>query len=76
MGHLPLLGRMCKPHWNQYTSAVRKAALARKASEGGVAVEAAPTESEPVVALEPIRTRVPRRHQTLVPEAASQGDAG
>ncbi|MDQ3372243.1 MAG: hypothetical protein M3482_05855, partial [Actinomycetota bacterium] len=28
------LGRMCKPHWNQYTSALRKAALARKAAEG------------------------------------------
>ena len=24
------LGRMCKPHWNAYTSALRKAALARK----------------------------------------------
>ncbi len=31
------LGRMCKPHWNQYTSALRKAALARKAAEGGTA---------------------------------------
>ena len=29
------LGRMCKPHWNQYTSALRKSALARKAAEGG-----------------------------------------
>ncbi len=28
------LGRMCKPHWNQYTTALRKAALARKAEEG------------------------------------------
>jgi hypothetical protein len=27
------LGRMCKPHWNQYTSGLRKAALARKAAE-------------------------------------------
>ncbi len=27
------LGRMCKPHWNQYTSALRKAALARRAAE-------------------------------------------
>jgi hypothetical protein len=26
------LGRMCKPHWNQYTTALRKAALARKAA--------------------------------------------
>ena len=29
------LGRMCKPHWSQYTSALRKAALARKAAEAG-----------------------------------------
>lgn len=28
------LGRMCKLHWNQYTSALRKAALARRAAEG------------------------------------------
>ena len=28
------LGRMCKPHWNEYTSALRKAALARKAAQG------------------------------------------
>ncbi|MEX1171683.1 MAG: hypothetical protein WEG56_03615 [Chloroflexota bacterium] len=27
------LGRMCKTHWNQYTTALRKAALARKAAE-------------------------------------------
>ncbi len=27
------LGRMCKVHWNQYTSALRKAALAGKAAE-------------------------------------------
>lgn len=26
------LGRMCKPHWRQYTNALRKAALARKAA--------------------------------------------
>ena len=38
---------MCKPHWNQYTTALRKAALARKAVDGGVAAEVAPTESEP-----------------------------
>ena len=41
------LGRMCKPHWNQYTTALRKAALARKAADGGAATEVAPTESEP-----------------------------
>ena len=41
------LGRMCKPHWNQYTTALRKAAVARKAADGGAATEVAPTESEP-----------------------------
>jgi hypothetical protein len=30
------LGRMCKPHWNQYTTALRKVRLARKA-DGGAA---------------------------------------
>jgi hypothetical protein len=88
------LGRMCKPHWNQYTKELRKAAQARKAAEGEVATEGAPTESEPAAGattkavggrtakkartpkLEPIRTRAPRRRQTLVPEAGPQGDAG
>jgi hypothetical protein len=70
------LGRMCKPHWNQYTNALRKAALARKAADGGEATEAAPTELEPVAAPEPIRTQVPRRRKAAVPEAGSQGDAG
>ena len=41
------LGRMCKPHWNQYTTALRKAALARKAAD------AAPAEPEPVATPEP-----------------------
>ncbi len=36
------LGTMCKPHWNQYTSALRKAALARKAAGGEAATEEAP----------------------------------
>ena len=47
------LGRMCKTHWNQYTTALRKAALARKAADGGVATEVAPTESEPVAVAAP-----------------------
>jgi hypothetical protein len=41
------LGRMCKTHWNQYTTALRKAALARKAAEGGAVTEVTPTESAP-----------------------------
>jgi hypothetical protein len=43
------LGRMCKPHWNEYTTALRKAALARKAGGSGAATEVVPTESEPAV---------------------------
>ncbi len=38
------LGRMCKKHWNQYTTALRKAALARKAAEDAAAPEVAATE--------------------------------
>lgn len=70
------LGRMCKPHWNQYTNALRKAALARKAAEGGVGTEAVPAESEAVEAPEPIRTRGKRGRKAVVPAAGSQGDAG
>ena len=40
------LGRMCKPHWKQYTAALRKAALARKAAEVGAATEVVPIEPE------------------------------
>lgn len=42
------LGRMCKPHWNRYSSALRKAALARKAAE-------AVPEPEPSAAPELVR---------------------
>jgi hypothetical protein len=40
------LGRMCKPHWNAYTTALRKAALARKAAEAETA-DPAVAEAEP-----------------------------
>ena len=61
------LGRMCKPHWNAYTGALRKAALARKAAE-------AVPEPEPVAAAEPVRAK--RGRTVAVPAAGSQGDAG
>ena len=70
------LGRMCKPHWKQYTAALRKAALARKAADDGVATEEAPTQPEPDAKPEPVRTRVPRGRKQAVPQAGSQGDAG
>jgi hypothetical protein len=67
------LGRMCKPHWNHYTSALRKAALARKAAD---AETEAPAEDAGAVKPEPIRTRGPRREHTQTPVGGSQGDAG
>lgn len=57
------LGRMCKTHWNAYTSALRKAALVRKAAE------AAPVEPEPVAEAEPSRPKRGRK------AAAVEGDA-
>ena len=70
------LGRMCKPHWNQYTSALRKAALARKAAEGGVPAEVPPIEPNPLEAPEPIRNRSKRGSKTVAPAAGAQGDVG
>jgi len=45
------LGRMCRIHWNQYTTALRKAALERKAAQEP---EAAATESEVATATEDV----------------------
>ena len=59
---------MCKPHWNQYTNALRKAALARKAAE------AAPAQPEPAPAPEPARAK--RSRKAVEPEPGAQGDAG
>jgi hypothetical protein len=40
------LGRMCKSHWKAYTTALRKAALARKAADGAaIPVESAQAAS-------------------------------
>ena len=78
------LGRMCKPHWTEYTRALRKAkaqsgaeptvqsqAAARVATKRAARV-ATKTPKKP----EPIRTQVPRGRQEAAPEAGSQGDAG
>jgi hypothetical protein len=61
------LGRMCKTHWTEYTRALRKAAVARKAEEKDSAATP-PAEkrarekraSKP----EPIRTKPARRSKT------------
>jgi hypothetical protein len=43
------IGRMCRPHWNQYTTALRKAATASKTAD-----------SQP----EPVQTKPPRARVT------------
>ena len=62
------LGRMCKVHWNAYTNALRKASIARKATEAEAA------QAEP--AAEPTKKRTKRTPKGVTPEAGSQGDAG
>ena len=70
------LGRMCKTHWNQYTAGLARDAKARKAAASGTATEAPTTESEPVAARRPGRTRGKRGGKAIAPAAGSQGDAG
>jgi hypothetical protein len=64
------LGRMCKPHWNQYTKELRKAALGRKAGDGGVAAEEAATESAPaaVATIKAVAGRKTKEARTPKPE--------
>jgi hypothetical protein len=57
------LGRMCKPHWREYTNALRKAAVARKA-------EAAATPTEAPV-IEDAGPAVEGETPVAEPEAAS-----
>ena len=66
---------MCKTHWNQYTTALRKAALARKAAEGDSSNEG-PLEPDPTEAPEPSRTRAKRSGKAIAPEGGAQGAAG
>jgi len=71
------LGRMCKPHWNQYTSGLARDAKAGKAAVGEGAsgsadttpneTEAAPTEPAP---------KQGRRVKGPTAAAAGQSEAG
>ena len=64
------LGRMCKSHWNEYTTALRKAALARKAAEDETPAKVAPPEAKPTP------KRAKRAPKAIAPDAGAQGDAG
>jgi hypothetical protein len=78
------LGRMCKPHWNQYTTALRKAALARKAADGDVATTAEVAGGEPATGVRKSRgaskpgatkARKPRAVAEVTTDAASAAEA-
>ncbi len=62
------LGPMCKPHWNEYTNALRKAAVARKAAEAG---EVAPETAEAAPAAEPKTTPRVRRAKATPTEVVT-----
>jgi hypothetical protein len=80
------LGRMCKTHWNQYTTALRKAALARKTAAGQATVgeataeattEATPPQPEPAAAaVKGKRVARRRRQAETVAEVAQEPPAG
>ena len=61
------LGRMCKAHWNQYTTALRKAAAARTAE----VATAAGNEATP----EPVGTK-PRRAKAKASEPIAESGEG
>lgn len=67
---------MCTLHRRAYTNALRQAALPRKAADGEVSTQMAPTEPEPIEAPEPVGTRGKRATKAVVPAAGSCGDAG
>ena len=66
------LGRMCRPHWNEYTSALRKTALVRKAAihETTIADAAAAEPDEPVAAGKAKRSARQRQHAGPAAEMA------
>ena len=71
------LGRMCKPHWREYTNALRKAAVARKAE---AEPETPAPEPEPEVieapdeAPEP-EAPAPRKTRRAKAESEEEADA-
>ena len=65
------LGRMCKPHWNQYTAGLARDAKARKAAD-----DVAATGEGSALAPEPTETKTPRSKQTAPAPLAETAEAG
>ncbi|MDA8202342.1 MAG: hypothetical protein M0Z49_06225 [Chloroflexi bacterium] len=74
------LGRMCKPHWNQYTAGLareRKALLAAEAAVESPVVPAAgrKVRTKAATTPEPIRTKPARRRKTEGDPIVEAGEA-
>jgi hypothetical protein len=74
------LGRMCRPHWNQYTAGLardRKARIATEAAADSPAVPASGKKARTKAATKPeaIRTRPARRRKTEVDPIVEVGEA-
>ena len=66
------LGRMCRTHWNEYTTALRKASLARKAAESTVEGEQGESAAaEPAAATEESK-RIKAKRGRQQPEPAAE----
>lgn len=79
------LGRMCKPHWTEYTRALRKAALARKAADADPVVvraragiaerEAELASAKPAIRPVPKPAKKPtRRERARADKVHAEGD--
>ena len=67
------LGRMCKTHWNEYTSGLARDAKARKAADPDVAPAAA-ADTEAAVEAEGKATRKPKRTPAAAPAIEATPD--
>jgi hypothetical protein len=73
------LGRMCHTHWRAYTNALRKVAVARKATDvtSDVETQPAPEVVDEVVAdLEPPATPSRRTRKAVASETGEDAQAG
>ena len=69
------LGRMCKPHWREYTNALRKAAVARKAEVETAEAPATEAESGREAPDEAPEAEAPAPHKARRAKAESEEEA-
>ncbi len=74
------LGRMCRPHWNQYTAGLARDRKARIATEAAADSPAVPetgkkARTKAATKPEPIRTKPARRRETEADPIVEAGEA-